>query len=57
MSKPQVGNGIVKESARPIEIHVDSQGEYWICDKGVAAGTSDFRAAGCTPHSEVHLVK
>ena len=42
---------------RSIEIHVDSQGEYWICDKGVPAGTSDFRAAGCTPHSEVHLVK
>jgi hypothetical protein len=57
MPKPQVGNGIVKQSARPIEIHVDSHGEYWICDKGVPAGTKDFRNAGCTPHSEVHLVK
>jgi len=57
MSKPQAGNGIVKTSARPIEIHVDSQGEYWICDKGVPGGTIDFRSAGCSPHSEVHLVK
>jgi hypothetical protein len=57
MPKRQVGNGIVKQSARPIEIHVDSQGEYWICDKGVAPGISDFRSAGCAPHSEVHLVK
>ena len=57
MTKPRVGNGIVKQSARPIEVHVDSQGEYWICDKGSVISTGDFRAAGCAPHSEVHLVK
>ena len=57
MRKPQVGNGIVKQSGRPIEIHVDGQGEYWICDKGALDGIGDFRSAGCTPHSEVHLVK
>jgi hypothetical protein len=55
--KSQVGNGIRKQSARPIEIHVDSNGEYWICDKGAEVSNFDFRGAGCAPHSEVHLVK
>ena len=55
--KAQVGDGIRKQSARPIEIHVDSQGEYWICDKGTPIDGFDFRSAGCAPHSEVHLVK
>jgi hypothetical protein len=55
--KAQVGNGIRKNSARPIEIHVDTNGEYWICDKGADVSGFDFRSAGCAPHSEVHLVK
>lgn len=55
--KAQVGNGIVKQSARPLAFHVDSQGEIWICDRDANLANGDFRAAGCMPHSEVHLVK
>jgi len=52
-----MGNGIRKTSGRPIRVVVDSQGEYWICDKNVELGARDFRGAGCAPHSEVHLIK
>ena len=51
-----IGTGIVKTSARPIEIHVDEQGEYWICDKGVDP-TGILADQGCVAHSEVHCVK
>ena len=52
-----VGNGITKTSARPIKIVVGPQGEYWICDKNAEVGGFDFTSAGCTAHSDVHLVK
>ena len=52
-----VGNGITKNSARPIKIVVGPQGEYWICDKDADVSGFDFRGAGCAAHSEVHLVK
>ena len=51
-----VGSGIVKMSARPTKFFVDGQGEYWICDADVDPN-GDFGAQGCSPHSEVHLVK
>ena len=52
-----VGNGIIKNSARPIKIVVGPQGEYWICDKDAEINGFDFAGAGCTAHSEVHQVK
>ena len=52
----QRGNGIQKTSGRPIAVHVDRAGEYWICDTNVDL-SGDLRAQGCVPHSEVHLVK
>ena len=52
-----VGNGIIKNSARPIKIVVGPEGEYWICDKEAQVNGFDFRGAGCAAHSEVHLVK
>lgn len=52
-----VGNGIIKNSARPIKIVVGPQGEYWICDKDAQISGYDFAGAGCVAHSEVHLVK
>lgn len=57
MKTRQVGNGIRKNSARPIKIVVDSSGEYWICDKDAEITGFDFAGAGCTAHSDVHLVK
>jgi len=51
------GSGIVKTSARPIKVVVDSRGEYWICDKNADLQGSDFLGAGCVAHSQVHLVK
>ena len=56
-SSPQVGNGIVRPSARPIKIYVDDDGEYWICDKNVYPASGDFAGQGCVAHSDVHLVK
>jgi hypothetical protein len=50
------GSGIYKTSGRPIKVHVDQAGEYWICDANVDP-TGDLRGQGCVPHSEVHLVK
>jgi streptogramin lyase len=52
-----VGNGIIKNSARPIKVVVGPQGEYWICDKDAEISGFDFTGAGCAAHSEVHLVK
>jgi hypothetical protein len=55
--KKNVGNGIRKNSARPIKVEVGPEGEYWICDKEADVSGFDFRGAGCAAHSEVHLVK
>ena len=52
-----IGKGILKPGTRPIKIHVDADGEYWICDKDVDPSTDDFRKEGCVAHSDVHLVK
>ncbi|MFG1691584.1 hypothetical protein ACGF5M_05480 [Gemmatimonadota bacterium] len=52
-----VGNGIFKNSARPMKIVVGPQGEYWICDKDAVVNGFDFKGGGCAAHSEVHLVK
>jgi len=57
ISPRSVGNGIVKNSARPIKIVVGPLGEYWICDKDAEISGFDFASAGCAAHSEVHLVK
>jgi hypothetical protein len=56
-AKIHIGEGILKPGTRPIKVYVDSQGEYWICDKDVDPTTSDFKNQGCVAHSEVHLVK
>ena len=56
-TKLHIGKGILKPGVRPIKIHVDQNGEYWICDKDVDPTTDDFRKEGCAAHSDVHLVK
>lgn len=55
--KLHIGQGILKPGTRPIKVHVDANGEYWICDKDVDPSTDDFRKEGCVAHSEVHLLK
>ena len=52
-----IGSGIVKTSARPIKFVTGPQGEVWICDKNAEISGFDFAGAGCTAHSDVHLVK
>lgn len=52
-----VGSGIVKNSARPIKVVVGPDGEYFICDKDADISGFDFSGAGCTAHSDVHLIK
>jgi len=52
-----IGNGITKNSARPIKVVVGPDGEYWICDRDAQVSGFDFAGAGCAAHSDVHLVK
>jgi hypothetical protein len=51
MSEIKLGNGIRKSSARPVKIHVASDGEIWYCDESVNP-QGDFGGAGCSPLSE-----
>lgn len=51
MSENKLGNGIRKTSARPVKIHVASDGEIWYCDESVNP-QGDFGGAGCSPLSE-----
>ena len=51
-----IGSGIIRQSARPISIHVGENGEYWLCDKDVASG-SDYADAGCLGHSSVPMAE
>jgi streptogramin lyase len=52
-----VGNGIVKNSARPIKVVVGPDGEYWICDREAQVSGFDFAGADCAAHSDIHPVK
>jgi len=51
-----LGNGINKTSARPVRIHVGTDGEYWLCDADVDRDT-DYAREGCTPHSSVPMAE
>ena len=51
MSSPNLGNGIRKNSARPIKVHVAQDGEYWYCD-AKASVEGGYASAGCSPLSE-----
>jgi hypothetical protein len=45
-----LGNGIVRTSARPMEIVVDKEGEVWFCDPGTG-GKGDPASKGGVPAS------
>ncbi len=49
-----MGSGIVRPSARPIETVVDAHGNYWVCDRGVDVN-GDLRAQGCVNFDEMPL--
>ena len=51
MSPQKLGNGIHKNSARPIKVHVAQNGEYWYCDEE-ANVENGFASAGCFALSE-----
>lgn len=51
MSSQKLGNGIRKNSARPVKIYVAQDGEYWYCDSE-ASVDKGFSSAGCSPLSE-----
>lgn len=53
--KIYVGAGILKPGTRPVKIHVDKEGEYWLCDASVDPNSADFRKEGCTAYSEVPM--
>lgn len=52
-----VGKGILKPGLRPIKVHVDENGEYWLCDADVDPTTKNFREQGCTAHSEIQMAE
>jgi len=53
--KLHIGEGILKPGTRPVRIHVDEDGEYWLCDEGVDPTSKDFREQGCVAHSEIQM--
>ena len=52
-----VGKGVLKPGLRPIKVHVDDAGEYWLCDADVDPTTNNFREQGCTAHSEIQMAE
>ncbi len=44
------GNGVQYNGARAMKVHVDKNGNWWLCDKHVD-GSSDFAKAGCWDYS------
>jgi hypothetical protein len=39
-----LGNGVRYAGARPLKVHVDGSGDWWLCDKRVVPG-ADFANA------------
>jgi hypothetical protein len=56
-SKINIGEGILKPGTRPIQVYVDKDGEYWLCDADVNPDSPDFRREGCTSYSEVQMAE
>jgi len=56
-AKINVGAGILKPGVRPINVYVDKDGEYWLCDAEVDPESADFRKEGCTTYSEAPYAK
>lgn len=54
-SKIYIGKGVLKPGTRPVKIHVDKDGEYWLCDADVDPESEDFRKDGCTSYSETQM--
>jgi hypothetical protein len=52
--KIHLGKGILKPGTRPMKVHVDENGEWWICDADVDPSDKDFREKGCTDYSSMH---
>ena len=53
--KLHIGDGILKPGTRPIKVHVDENGEYWLCDADVDPTSKDFREQGCVAHSDIQM--
>jgi hypothetical protein len=51
-NKPVLGNGVHHDGARPLEVHVDGKGNWWLCDKGTD-GNGNFANQGCWNYSEM----
>ena len=51
-----LGNGIIRNSARPIRVHVGSDGDYWLCDRDVESG-ADYDESGCVSHSSIPMAE
>jgi hypothetical protein len=55
--KINIGQGILKHGTRPIQVYVDKDGEYWLCDADVNPESPDFRREGCTSYSETQMAE
>jgi hypothetical protein len=52
-----VGKGILKPGLGVIKVHVDENGEFWLCDADVDPTSKDFREQGCVTHSEIQIAR
>ncbi len=55
-TKIHLGNGILKPGTRPLTVHVDAQGEYWLCDANVDPKTDNLEDH-CTAHGSIHMAE
>jgi hypothetical protein len=55
VAKIHVGKGILKPGTQNITVHVDKDGEYWLCEAEVDPRSEDFRKEGCVTYREAAL--
>ena len=52
--KIPLGSGILKPGTRPIQVVVDDNGEYWLCDANV---DKSRLKEDCTAHGSIHMAE
>ena len=55
VTKIHVGKGVLRPGTRQVKIHVDRDGQYWLCEADVDPASDDFRKKGCVTYREAVL--
>jgi hypothetical protein len=56
-SKIHIGKGVLKPGTRPIQVYVDENGEYWLCDSGIDLKDAEARKSSCVAHSDIQMAE